>query len=130
MSAGAATAGSEAATPHATRRMRVVTRAAQKGRVPADDFGVVTAEDADGGLRLSLFGRADSRSTSLRDIVIAALQSEPPRVEVELSGVTELDEEAASFLVACGRMARLMGVEFRLTRADGQVAAALAAATA
>ena len=95
-----------------------------------DAFGVVTAEDADGGLRLSPFGAVDSSCAGLRDVVIAALQSEPPRVEVELAGLAAIDAEVASFLHACGRMARLLGVEYRLTRPNPVVAATLAATAA
>lgn len=122
MSAGAV---SEVPAPSVTRPLRAVVRRA-RGRAHGDDFGVVTAENADGGLRLSLFGRVDSGCVNLRDVVIAALQSEPPRVEVELSGLEVIDAEVASFLLACGRMARLMSIEYRLTRPNEAVAAALA----
>ena len=96
---------------------------------PSSDFAVVTAEDADGGLRLTVYGDVTEACLDLRDVVLAALKSEPPRVEVELSGVDEVDADGAAFLLACGRMAKLLGIEYRLTRMNDEVAALLAAHT-
>lgn len=92
---------------------------------PASELHVVTAEDADGGLRLSVHGHFTSDCLDLRDVVLAALKSEPPRVEVDLAGLRAIDAEAAAFLLACGRLARLLGVEYRLTRVGDEAADAL-----
>ena len=89
-------------------------------------FHVVTAEDADGGLRLSLIGRVDDSTLDLRDVVVAALRSEPPRVEIDLRALDAIDLERASFLLACHRVAELLGVEYRVSSARGEVAAVLA----
>lgn len=94
--------------------------------VTAGSFHVVTAEDADGGLRLSLVGRVDGTSLDLRDVVVAALRSEPPRVEIDLRALEAIDAERASFLLACHRVAELLGVEYRVSSARGEVAAVLA----
>lgn len=94
--------------------------------VAADGFHVVTAEDADGGLRLSLIGRVDDNSLDLRDVVVAALRSAPPRVEIDLRALDAIDLEWASFLLACHRVAEMLGVEYRVSSARGEVAAVLA----
>lgn len=93
--------------------------------ITAHEFRVVTAEDADGGLRLSLLGQVDSHCVDLRDVVEAALRSEPPRVEIDLRDLDAIDTEGVDFLLACRRLAELLGVEYRLSRAQGQVAVAL-----
>lgn len=92
----------------------------------SDGFHVVTAEDADGGLRLSLIGRAEGSCLDLRDVVVAALRSEPPRVEIDLRDLAAIDPERAGFLLACRRIAELLGVEYRVSSAGGEVAAVLA----
>lgn len=96
---------------------------------PDHALRVVTAEDADGGLRLSLVGQADRSCIDLRDIVVAALRCEPPRVEIDLRALEAIDAEGAAFLLACGRLAKHLGVEYRLSRPHGPVAAVLAQAT-
>ncbi|MDQ3756230.1 MAG: STAS domain-containing protein [Actinomycetota bacterium] len=86
---------------------------------------VVTAADADGGLRLSLVGRVDASCIDLRDVVVAALRAEPPRVEIDLRNLDAIDTAGAEFLLACRRLAELLGVEYRLSRPNRAVGAAL-----
>lgn len=94
------------------------------------ELRVVTAEDADGGLRLSLVGQAHRSCIDLRDVVVAALRCEPPRVEIDLRALEAIDHEGAAFLLACSRLAKHLGVEYRLTRPHGPVADVLAEMTA
>lgn len=94
------------------------------GVVPSQ-CDVTTAADADGGLRLSLYGELTTTSLDLRDVVLAALHSEPPRVELVLAGLSRIDSAGAAFLVACGRMAKILGIEYRLTRPPPDVAVEL-----
>jgi anti-anti-sigma regulatory factor len=95
--------------------------------LPADyGLRVVTAADADGGLRLSLVGRVDGSCIDLRDVVVAALRTEPPRVEIDLRHLEAIDTTGAGFLLACRRLAEVLGVEYRLSRPNPAVGAALA----
>jgi anti-anti-sigma regulatory factor len=81
-----------------------------------EEFRIVVASDADGGLRISPSGPlGDEAVPRLNDTITAGLRAGAPRVEVDLRAVADVGPEARRVLGAAQRIARHLDVELRVT---------------
>lgn len=82
----------------------------------AEDFQVLVCNDADGGLRLSLTGVVGfDESQRLNQVLIGALRSGAPRIEVDLRSVAPVSSDTEQVLRAAQAVARHLHVELRVT---------------